>query len=83
MNTQETTAQKLGDLIRSARKSRKMQQQDLAKQTGLTQNFLSQVENGRRNLSFPALEKILKVLDFKMNIILSDGVTIVRKMITE
>jgi transcriptional regulator with XRE-family HTH domain len=47
-------------LIRSARKSRRLTQQTLARRARLSQSHLSHIEGGRQNPSFEAVERALR-----------------------
>src|SRR5918995_3924821 len=49
-----------GNLIRSARKSRKLTQQALGRRAQLSQSHLSLIEGGRQNPSFDAVERALR-----------------------
>lgn len=50
----------LGKRLASARKNRNMTQEALAERTGLTNNFISNIETGR---SIPSLETVSKLCD--------------------
>ena len=50
--------------LRKIRKSKKMTLCNLADATGLTNCYLSQVENGKRNPSVDTAKKIAEVLEF-------------------
>jgi transcriptional regulator with XRE-family HTH domain len=56
-------AQRLGASIAEIRKARGLTQQDLARKTGLTGNYLSLVENGQRTLSVDAINTMAQALD--------------------
>ncbi len=51
---------KIGKRIREVRQSKKMTQADVEQGTGLTQQFLSKIEQGTENLSLDTLERIQK-----------------------
>lgn len=51
---------RFGDRMRFLRLERKLSQKALAKSSGLNQNYLSDVERGRRNVG---LDNILKIAD--------------------
>ena len=53
----------LGAAIKEIRESRLITQQELAVELGITVNFLSQVENGRRGVSPRNMEKIAEALE--------------------
>lgn len=48
----------LGMRIKFLRKERKWSQEDLALEAGVNKNYISDLENGRRNPSLEILEKI-------------------------
>ena len=52
------------NLLIIARQARKMSQASLARKTGLTQGFLSKVENGLTEPSEDAVQKFVDVLSF-------------------
>lgn len=57
-----------GHYLRGLRKSRKLTLVELADKTGLSQPYLSQIENGRREAPKPdILEKLATVLDEEYN----------------
>lgn len=51
---------RVGKRIREIRQSKKMTQAELARETGLTQQFLSKIEQGTENVSLDTLERIQK-----------------------
>lgn len=53
----------LGDRIKFIRESRKITQAVLAKQSGLTQATIANLETGRKDPSIQTMEKIAKALD--------------------
>jgi len=52
----------VGERIKSKRERMDLQQKDLARLAELSASFVSDVENGKKNISLPSLEKIAKVL---------------------
>lgn len=50
--------EKLGQRIKELRKSRSLKQDDIAEVLGLSRGQISNLENGRRNLSLKQLEKL-------------------------
>lgn len=57
----------VGFFIQTKRKENKLTQQDLASKTGLSRNYISDVENGRYTPSAESLFKIAIVLDIDLN----------------
>ncbi len=62
---------KLGKCIKVARAMGELRQGVAAKQIGITQAYLSQIESEKRSLSIKTLSEITKVLD--MTITISKG----------
>lgn len=52
----------LGRRIRELRKARKLSQSELAESTGLSNNFIALLEQGKRSPSLETLEKIASAL---------------------
>jgi transcriptional regulator with XRE-family HTH domain len=57
--------QHIGIRIQQQRKARRVTQRDLCQAVGISENFLSQIENGRRAPSFETLSRIANVLDME------------------
>lgn len=57
-----STSQKLGKRIREIRKSAGLTQEKLSIATGISQTYISGVENGTRNPSIKTLDKFSKAL---------------------
>ena len=55
--------QDVGNRIRELREKRDHTQESLALKSGLDRTYINSVENGRRNISVQALEKIIGALD--------------------
>lgn len=55
----------IGIRIRKHRSERKITQRDLCETVGISENFLSQIENGRRLPSFETLSRIATALDME------------------
>jgi transcriptional regulator with XRE-family HTH domain len=53
----------IGSRIRELRDKRGHTQESLALKSGLDRTYINSVENGRRNISVQALEKIITALD--------------------
>lgn len=58
---------KLAIKIKNFRKEKELTQVELAKQAGIAQSFLSNIENGRQSPSLKNLQKIAKALDISLN----------------
>ncbi len=56
----------LGEAIHKARISKKMSLRDVAKKTGLSYQFIWDIETGRRVPSLRNLQKIITVLEIKV-----------------
>lgn len=52
----------IGKKIREARKSRGLTQQELERRSGVSRNFISQVENDRKGISMARLQKLAEAL---------------------
>jgi len=61
----------LGKRIREIRKKKEMTQEDLAYKAGLDYSYINQIENGKRNPSMEAVEKIAKALGVKVQALVS------------
>jgi DNA-binding XRE family transcriptional regulator len=55
---------RIGENLRSLRRSRNWNQQQMATAAGVDRTYLSGVENGKQNLSLAALQKLAGALDF-------------------
>lgn len=53
---------KLGSKIRELRKKKRLTQEDLAHKSELDYSYMNQIENGKRNPSIEAIERIAKAL---------------------
>ncbi len=56
----------LGDAIRELRKKRKVTQEDLAHEAGVTVGTLSLIERGKSNPAWGTVKRIAKALDTTM-----------------
>lgn len=54
----KTDYKKMGNRIKSARKKKKITQEQLAEMTGLSNNYISNIE---RNCSIPSIDTLLKI----------------------
>jgi len=59
---------KTGEIIRQKRIEKDLTQVELAKLSGVSQQRIQAVENGKHNLSFTATEKLLAVMGYKIKI---------------
>jgi len=56
-------SEKVGIRIKSIRKELKITQEKLAEKADLDTTYISEVENGKRNITIVSLQKILVALD--------------------
>lgn len=56
----------LGKNIRSLRKKKELTQEELAYKADLDYSYINQIENGKRNPSMEAVERIAKALGTKV-----------------
>jgi len=61
-----TTSQKIGKRVKLLRKKAGLTQEKLSLKTGLSQTYLSGIENGTRNPSVKTLDKIARALHVKL-----------------
>ena len=54
---------KVGQRIRELRKELELSQEALANEAGVDRTYMTDVENGRRNISVEILEKIISALN--------------------
>ncbi len=59
--------QKIGQRIKELRKELGLSQEALAYQAEVDRTYVTDVENGRRNVSVEILEKIIKALEVSFN----------------
>lgn len=55
-----TTAEKLGKVIVGLRKARNISQETMANEAQIGRKYMSDIENGKRNLSLDLLERIAR-----------------------
>ena len=60
----------IGSIIKKLRKARKVTQTQLAKSSGITQTYLSQIENNQKEPTIPTLKAIAKSLSTPLPILL-------------
>ena len=56
----DIAAFKIGLLIRQARESKKMTQEELANRTGTRKSFISRIENGHSDIQLSTLYKLIE-----------------------
>ncbi|UJA41726.1 helix-turn-helix domain-containing protein [Staphylococcus epidermidis] len=61
----------IGDNIKKIRKEKKLSQSDLAASLEISQSYLSDLENNRKNLGIKTVEKIAKKLDVSTSYLIS------------
>lgn len=66
MNNMEKNLKKLGQLIKSERKSRRLTQTELGVLTGTSINFISQIEAGKATAHIGKVLGVLQVLGFQL-----------------
>lgn len=59
-----------GDRIREIREAKRLTQDQLAERTGISKGFLSDVENGKRNVSSEYLLRIANALNASVDYLL-------------
>lgn len=67
-----TLGKRIGRKIVSLRKKQGMTQEDLAGEAEIDRSFLSEIENGHKNISVETLKKIADALNVKPSILLDD-----------
>lgn len=60
---------KIGQLIKSRRKEKKLTQNNISEKTGLSRNYISDIENGRYMPSAESLYKIATCIDLDLNLL--------------
>lgn len=65
---------KIGEAIRQIRKERKMTQKDFAKILEISPSYLSELENGKRNLNISTINKIAEKLEVPPNYLITKAV---------
>lgn len=58
----KTTAQKFGENMKKIRLEKGMSQGDICRALGLDRAYISNVENGKQNLTISTMEKVAKAL---------------------
>jgi transcriptional regulator with XRE-family HTH domain len=62
----------IGTNIKVIRTSKKIRQKELAKELGITQNYLSMIENNMKKPSLSLLEKLSSILNSPLSLLFSD-----------
>lgn len=78
-----TDYKKLGIRIKAARESKKLTQEQLAEITGLTNNYISNIEHTRSKPSIETLIKICNALEVTPDYILLDSVFVSKEYIID
>ena len=58
----------VGQALSNARKTRNLNQWQLSKLLGVTQPYISSLENGRANITIDQIADILELLDYRIEI---------------
>lgn len=66
----KSTAQKFGDNMKKIRTEKGMSQGDICRELGLDRAYISNVENGKQNLTLTTMDKIAKALGVDVDILL-------------
>lgn len=62
----------IGALIRSCRKERGLTQKQLSDKCEMKQSYLSEVERGKRNITFDTASKIFNSMSYSLNFSVTD-----------
>ncbi|MBU1336386.1 MAG: helix-turn-helix domain-containing protein [Alphaproteobacteria bacterium] len=65
-----TLIETFGQNVRQARKDKGWTQEQLAFEAGVKRAYLSEVENGQRNVSLDVVEKLAKALDVSPDVLM-------------
>jgi len=66
----KSTAQKFGENMKKIRLEKGMSQGDICRTLGLDRAYISNVENGKQNLTISTMEKVAKALEVNIDILL-------------
>lgn len=66
VNNHEDIRKKFGKVIVEIRKSRGLSQHDICEYTGLSQKYLSDIENGKRNLRLDTIVMLTNYFNISM-----------------
>ena len=64
---ESNTLQKIGKTIIQLRKQKSLSQEAFANEAGIERRYMSDIENGKRNISIEMLERICSKLDLKLS----------------
>jgi len=70
--------ERIGERIRILRRARGLSLRELARESGLSPSFISQLERGRTNAAIPSLLRITEVLGISIGGLLSDDSLVMR-----
>ena len=62
-----TIQQKVGTTIKELRKAKGMSQETFAYESGIDRRYMSDIENGKRNISIDILERIVDKLGIRLS----------------
>ena len=62
-----TIQEKVGKTIIKLRKERSMSQETFAYESGIDRRYMSDIENGKRNISLDILERVADKLEIKLS----------------
>jgi transcriptional regulator with XRE-family HTH domain len=66
----KTTSQKFGENMKKIRLEKGMSQGDICRSLGLDRAYISNVENGKQNLTISTMEKVAKALGVSIDTLL-------------
>jgi len=66
-NMSQNTAKKFGDNMKKIRLEKGMSQGDICRALDLDRAYISNVENGKQNLTISTMEKVAKALSVKID----------------
>lgn len=69
----EQERKRIGSMVAAARIGRKLSQQELAEMTGLAQQNIARVENGKYSSRLDTLAVIAEALGCKVSFVIKDG----------
>ncbi len=68
----KTLSQRFGSTVVRLRKERGISQENFANQSSIDRHYMSDIENGRRNISLDIIEKIAKSLQLPISVLFSE-----------
>jgi len=71
--TAPATLKSLGDRVRQARARRGMTRKQLARDSGVSERYLAQIEGGKGNISVLVLRRLAKALSMSVDVLLLEG----------